>query len=113
MDESKQVVDIVTFEDIFYYVMNRIIKHENSNEIMKILEEEMLDTIGQCFTGRMTRLVNVLNGYYDDIEIKIGTNEQISNIIVIYIWYVKSEVSCIIINMRCCWNISSFCRNKS
>ena len=62
--------------------MNRIIKHENSNEIMKILEEEMLDTICQCFTGRMTRLVNVLNGYYDDIEIKIGTNEQISNIIV-------------------------------
>ena len=50
--------------------------------LVKILQEEMLDTICQCFTGRMTRLVNVLNGYYDDIEIKIGTNEQISNIIV-------------------------------
>ena len=81
-DKTEHSVYLVTFEDVFYYVMNRIIKHENSNEIMKILEAEISDTICQCFTGRVTRLVNVLNGYYDDINIKIGTNEQISNIIV-------------------------------
>ena len=50
--------------------------------MLKILDEEIKDTICKCFTGRLTRLVNVLNGYYDDINIQIGSNEQISNIIV-------------------------------
>jgi hypothetical protein len=34
-----------------------------------------------CYTGRLTRVVNCLNGYYDDIVIQISNNEQISNII--------------------------------
>ena len=50
--------------------------------MFKILNEEIKDTICKCFTGRITRLVNVLNGFYDDITIQIGSNEQISNIIV-------------------------------
>jgi hypothetical protein len=33
------------------------------------------------FTGRISRLVNVLNGYYDDIKIEITENEQIGTII--------------------------------
>ena len=34
-----------------------------------------------CFTGRISRLVNVLNGFVDDIRIEISTNEQIANVI--------------------------------
>ncbi len=34
-----------------------------------------------CFTGRMTRLINVLVGFYDDIELQISDSEQITNII--------------------------------
>ncbi len=34
-----------------------------------------------CFTGRLTRLLNVLVGFYDDIEIQISDSEQITNII--------------------------------
>jgi Leucine-rich repeat (LRR) protein len=80
-DKTKHSVYYITFEDIFQYVISRILRHRDRNEIMKILEEEIKDTICKCFTGRMSRLVNVLNGYYDDISIQIGTNEQISNII--------------------------------
>ena len=36
----------------------------------------------KCYTGRLTRLVNVLNGYYEDIKIHISDSEQISNIII-------------------------------
>ena len=43
----------------------------------------MTDSVCKCFTGRISRLVNVLNGFYDDIVIKIGDNEQIGNIIVV------------------------------
>ena len=37
----------------------------------------------KCFTGRISRLVNVLNGYYDDVNIKISDNAQIGTIITI------------------------------
>ena len=42
----------------------------------------MNDALCKCFTGRISRLVNCLNGFYDDVKIKIGTNEQIGNIII-------------------------------
>jgi hypothetical protein len=34
-----------------------------------------------CFTGRLTRLLNTLVGFYDDIELQISDSEQITNII--------------------------------
>ena len=73
---------MVKFDEVFQYVVSRIVKHSDSTEMFKILNEEIKDTICKCFTGRMTRLLNVLNGFYDDISIQIGSNEQISNIII-------------------------------
>jgi len=81
-DKTEHSVYLVTFEEVFQYVISRIVKHQYANEMLKILNGEIKDTICKCFTGRMTRLVNVLNGFYDDINIQIGSNEQISNIIV-------------------------------
>jgi hypothetical protein len=81
-DETEHSVYLVKFDEVFKYVVSRIIKHPESIEMFKILNEEIKDTICKCFTGRMTRLVNVLNGFYDDITIQIGSNEQISNIII-------------------------------
>ena len=43
----------------------------------------MQDGLCKCYTGRLSRLVNCLNGFYDDIEIKIHGNQQISNIILL------------------------------
>jgi len=80
-DETEHSVYLVKFDEVFQYVISRIIGHSDSNEMVKILNEEIKDTICKCFTGRMTRLVNVLNGFYGDISIQIGSNEQISNII--------------------------------
>jgi len=80
-DETEHSVYLVKFDEVFQYVISRIVRHSDSNEMFKILNEEIKDTICKCFTGRMTRLVNVLNGFYDDITIQIGSNEQISNII--------------------------------
>ena len=80
-DKTEHSIYLITFEDLFHYVMNRILNHQERDEILRILEEEIKDTICKCFTGRMTRLLNVLNGYYDDIQIQIGSNEQITNVI--------------------------------
>jgi len=81
-DVTEHSVYLVKFDEIFQYVVSRIVGHSESIEMFKILNEEIKDTICKCFTGRMTRLVNVLNGFYDDISIQIGSNEQISNIII-------------------------------
>ena len=80
-DETEHSFYLITFGDLFHYVMNRIIKHKDKEEILKILQEEIKDTICKCFTGRMIRLLNVLNEFYDDINIQIGTDEQITNVI--------------------------------
>ncbi len=60
------------------YVWSRI---RNKNEILKVLNQEISDGLCMCFTGRMTRLLNVLVGFYDDIELQISDSEQITNII--------------------------------
>ena len=80
-DKTEHSIYLITFEDLFHYVMNRILKHQEKDEILKIIEEEIKDTICKCFTGRLTRLLNMLNGFYPDIQIQIGSNEQITNVI--------------------------------
>jgi hypothetical protein len=47
------------------------------------MDTEMQDAECKCFTGRMSRLVNCLNGFDDRIKIQISDNEQIGNIIAI------------------------------
>ena len=40
------------------------------------LNEEMIDSECKCFTGRISRLINCLVGFYEDIEIRVDDNEQ-------------------------------------
>jgi hypothetical protein len=72
---------LINFYELFVKVLGRIIKSEHKEELFKRLNEEMLDGHCKCFTGRISRLVNVLVGYYDDVFIKISDNEHISSII--------------------------------
>ena len=73
----------ITFSDLLTPVWNRIQIHTDAPEIKKILNKEIADGLCVCFTGRLFRLVNCLNGFYDDVVVQIGSNEQIGNIIVI------------------------------
>ena len=73
----------ITFQELLTNVWQRIIIHKDSNEIKKIMNTEMKDGLCMCFTGRLSRLVNCLNGFYDDVQIKIHDNQQIGNIILL------------------------------
>jgi len=75
----------VTFSDLLINVWCRISTHKDSIEIKKKLNTEMQDISCKCLTGRLSGLVNSLNGYYDDIKIKINDNQQIENIVSITI----------------------------
>ena len=80
-DNTLHSIYLISYQELFQYVYSRIYKHQNKNDILQILNQEIKDGLCMCFTGRLTRLLNVLVGYYDDIEIQISDNEQITNII--------------------------------
>jgi len=72
---------LVSFYDVFVKVFGRIMESEHKEEIIKRLDEELEESECKCFTGRLTRLVNCLVGYYDDIVVSISDSERISAII--------------------------------
>ena len=72
---------LLTFYDVFVKVFGRILNSPHKEELMRRLDEEMMESKDKCFTGRITRLLNVLNGFYEDIQITISNNERISAII--------------------------------
>ncbi len=45
----------------------------------------MSESICKCFTGRLSRLINTLNGFDDRVCIMISNNDAIGNIIVMII----------------------------
>jgi hypothetical protein len=47
------------------------------------MNTEMDDADCKCFTGKMSRLINCLNGYDSRVVITMADNDQISNIIII------------------------------
>ena len=71
----------ITFEELLLHVINRIEKSEHKLEIKSVLNVEMLDSECKCFTGRISRLINCLNGFDELVEINISENEQIGQII--------------------------------
>jgi hypothetical protein len=72
----------LTFEEVLYSVWKIIKEHKESQEIKEILNVEMKDSMCKCFTGRLSRLVNCLNGFDERVSIKISDKEQILNVII-------------------------------
>jgi len=80
-DDAMHTNFLITYSDLLIYVWSRIIVSANKNEILTVLNQEINDGLCMCFTGRLTRLLNTLVGFYDDIELQISDSEQITNII--------------------------------
>lgn len=51
-------------------------------QMARVLMEEILDGRGVCFTGRFTRTVNALSGFFPEIRVGISDREQMQNRIV-------------------------------
>ena len=56
---------------------------EEQEEIFKVLNQEIIDADCKCFTGRMNRVINCLNGFSPLVCINIKYREQIGNIIIL------------------------------
>ena len=100
-DKKNKITDYYT---IFVKIWGRIKTNEHKIELYKRLYEEIIDGIELCLVGKITRLVNSLSGYYDDINLNISDNETIGNIIVNHLKgrelniILKEELNTILIN---------------
>jgi hypothetical protein len=74
-----------TFNEILDSIFFEINKLNESIqiEVKKRINEEMEDSLNKCFTGRISRLVNSLSGFSDNVLIKILSSEEIANVILI------------------------------
>ena len=77
---------LLTFSEVLWFIIQTIITDFSDIiqvEIFKILNQEILDTDCKCFTGRMNRVINCLNGFSPLVNINIKDGEQIGNIIIL------------------------------
>lgn len=80
-EETLHSVFYTKYKELFEYVFERIKKHPERDDIIKAMIEEFTDSKNMCFTGRFTRTINILSGFYDDIAIQISSKTQISAVI--------------------------------
>ena len=78
------LIATITINDI----NNKSCDYEFGDQLIKLLLyktqiKEIHDSICKCFTGRISRLINCLNGYDSKINITISQNDKISNIIIL------------------------------
>ena len=74
-DSMEHTSFLITYSDLLIYVWSRIIASANADEILSVLNQEISDGLCMCFTGRLTRLLNTLVGFYSDIELQISDSE--------------------------------------
>ena len=86
---QEELVELsLTYGELLWVVwqtIHRLGEFDESTQqhIKQILNQELEDSECKCFTGRMTRLVNVLNGFSPLVEVNILDCIQIGNIIAI------------------------------
>jgi hypothetical protein len=70
------------FSEVALPVLDYINRHDSKQDLLRILQDEMIASEHKCFQGRLSRLINVINGYCSDVNINISHNEQIGNIVI-------------------------------
>jgi hypothetical protein len=80
-NDLKHSIINLTFKELLHVVWTCILEHEHKNDIKQVLNQEIVDSENKCYTGRLGRLINCLNGYDERVIIKISDNEQIGQVI--------------------------------
>jgi Leucine-rich repeat (LRR) protein len=82
-----QMVLNIKYKDMFEYVWTFIHNYGNfdeeiKKEIKKIMNGDIIDVKNLCFTGKITQVLNCLNGFTPLVSMQISENEDIGNIII-------------------------------
>lgn len=91
------VIDTARYEglpliDILLLVWEKICSSSSSDELKKRLLDELYDMDETCSTGHLSRIINVLSGFFDDIQpVKISFKDQLrSNVFARYSFAMKT-----------------------
>jgi len=66
-----------------YTIINDEKDKEMHASMLQSFKEEVTQGVDTCFTGQVTRLVNSLGGYNENIKVGISRNEEIANSILV------------------------------
>ena len=72
----------LNYKEILLPVLDFIRNNRQKEKLLNILFQEIQDSQGKCFQGRISRTFNILNGYHKCININISDNKQIGNLII-------------------------------
>jgi hypothetical protein len=75
-------------EDEQYHMLARcvlviVLRHPCRDAIRDILHEEIKDGLCTCRAGRVSRMVNALNGFVEGVHVGLSKNEELSNTILV------------------------------
>lgn len=91
------VIDTAKYEnlnvcDIMCLVWQKIITSSSKHELEKRFVEELYEMYNTCSSGHLSRLLNILSGFFEDITpVKISYNQQLrSNVFARLSFYMKS-----------------------
>lgn len=73
----------ITYGELLHSVWSIIRQHQDFKSICEIINMEMLDSVCKCFTGRISRLINCLNGFDSRVFIQMSETDQISNVVLL------------------------------
>lgn len=69
----------ITFGCLLQMVWTVIKHHTHSAQLQTILKDELRASMGHCFTGRFSRVLNVLTGFVDGVGVGISEEEQMQS----------------------------------
>ena len=77
----------ISLLDCFLCLWFWISEHKNKKDLENRLLEEFQEMKGQCSTGHLSRLINVIQGFTDDenLTIRISNKEQIKSAVTFYL----------------------------
>ena len=77
IDTAQFSSNYMKLRDVLNHVWDRIQKHTERVELYKRLGQELEDATGVCSTGYLTRIINVLATYDNDVVIAISYGDEI------------------------------------
>jgi hypothetical protein len=84
------MIDTTLFEsgvnmcDILILVWTKLKSSSSKDEMEKRLVEELEEMNALCATGHVSRLINILSGFFDDFSVRISFKEQLKNYVFNY-----------------------------
>ena len=66
----------VSYKELLRRVYAVVREHEDREGLEGVMRDEVLASVGVCFTGRFSRLVNVLTGFVEGVGVSIAPREH-------------------------------------